>query len=680
MAAPIARRLKVSPNAAPRAHVIRRATRTPVGGIRHRAPSAGAPSAIAGAQAPGKASARAATTVRERSAMRGTTINIDTGGTFTDAFVVRDGKRFSVKTLTTPHDLAVCFREVIARAADTIGLNVPDLLRETATVRYATTVGTNAIITRSGPRLGLIASDGGDRLYAENGEAERAFELFLDPQMVAPVPRGAERGEAPVEAAKALLSESARGLVCSLPEADRDPGREDAIREQFEQHYPKHCLDAVPLLLSHEIATDSSDFRRTVTALFNAYVHPAVADFLYRAEDHLRENGYRRPLLVVHNDGGAARVAKTIAGRTYNSGPLAGLMGAKVVADLYGIDRLVTMDMGGTSLDIAFVVDGDVPVRQHGLVEGLEISFPLPDLLALGAGGGSIAHARNGELLVGPQSAGAKPGPACFGFGGTQPTVTDADVVLGILHPERFLGGTMPLDRELAERAIANIAGGRDPVEVAAEIATRVHEEMGGQIRDELLDRGLEPAETVMLAFGGNGPLHACGMADVAGIRDILTVPFASVFSAFGASSADVRHTYVEAAPDGVDEALRRRALRDMRGEGFAPDEVEVEIAEVQRDGDTLTQLSARARLDHYEFARVGSGNGGGAKARAESREVYWPGTGFADTAIFDAAALWPGIPVEGPAVIEGSDTTYAIPAGWTYRVDEYGNGRLTAR
>lgn len=610
--------------------------------------------------------------------MRGTTINIDTGGTFTDAFVVRNGSRFTVKTLTTPHDLAVCFRDAIARAAEEIGVSVPELLRETATVRYATTVGTNAIITRSGPRLGVITATGGERLYGENGEADRAFELFLDRDMVATIAKGAERSEASTAAAKELLAQSARGLVCALPDADRDSSREEAVRQQFEQHYPRHCLDAVPLLLSHEIATDSSDFRRTVTAIFNAYVHPAVADFLYRAEDHLRESGYRRPLLVVHNDGGASRVAKTIAARTYNSGPLAGLMGAKVIADLYGIERLVTMDMGGTSLDIAFVVDGEVPLREHGLVEGVEISFPLPDLLALGAGGGSIAHMSDGELLVGPQSAGAKPGPACFGFGGTEPTVTDADVVLGILHPERFLGGTMALDRHLAERAIATLDSGRDVVEVAGEIRTRVHDEMGRQLADELRDRGMEPADTAMLAFGGNGPVHACGIADVAGVREILTVPFASVFSAFGASSADVRHTYLESAGKGVEDDLRRRALRDMRGEGFSPDGVEIELDELRRNGDALLQLKATATLDHYGFAKNGGADGSDSAAQRESRRVYWPGSGYADTAIYDGTVIGGGSTMTGPAVIEASDTTYVIPKGWTYRVDEYGNGQLS--
>jgi N-methylhydantoinase A/oxoprolinase/acetone carboxylase beta subunit len=606
--------------------------------------------------------------------MRGTTINIDTGGTFTDAFVVRDGERFTVKTLTTPHDLAVCFRDVIARAAEEIGTSVPELLRETATVRYATTVGTNTIIQRSGPRLGLIAAEGGERLYSANGEADAVFDLFLDPLMVAAVPSGGENGDAAVTAAKTLLGQSARGLVCVLPDADQDPSGELAVREQFERHYPKHCLDAVPLLLSHEISPDPNAFRRTVTTVFNAYVHPAVADFLYRAEDHLRDNGYRRPLLVVHNDGGCARVAKTIAGRTYNSGPLAGLMGAKVIADLYGTKNVVTMDMGGTSLDVAFVVEGEVPVREHGLVEGVEISFPLPDLVALGAGGGSIAHSEDGELKVGPQSAGAKPGPACFGFGGTEPTVTDADVVLGLLDPDRFLGGSMPLDRGLAERAIGTLGG--DVVESAAAIRTRVHETMGAKIATELTARGLDPADTVLLAFGGNGPAHACGIAEAAGIGEILTVPFASVFSAFGASSADVRHAYEEPAGEGVLDELRTRALRDMRGEGFGPDDVVVDAEELARDGETLGRVSACAALDHYAFDAAGESDG--TATPREQRYVFWPGQGASDTAIYDAATLRPGGGISGPAVIEGADTTHVIPAGWSFRVDEYGNGRLT--
>lgn len=578
-----------------------------------------------------------------------TSIDIDTGGTFTDAFVVRAGVPHTVKVLTTPHDLALCFRQVIEKAAEALDVSVRDLLRETGTVRYATTVGTNAIIQRSGPRLGLVAAPGGERLYDGDGRADGVFELFLQRDMVATVETPDDVGAA----MKELLEGSARGLVAALPGGDGEP----AVRERFEEQYPKHCLDAVPLLLSSEIAVDDDDFRRTATALFNAYVHPDVAGYLYRAEDWLRDSGYRRPLLIVHNDGGCARVAKTIAARTYNSGPTAGLMGAKVVADLYGIDDLVSFDVGGTSLDVAILAGGDVPLREHGLVEGVEVSFPLPELEALGAGGGSIVHRADGALKVGPQSAGARPGPACFGFGGSEPTLTDANVVLGVLAPDRFLGGTMALDAQRATDAMATLG---DPVEVAAEARRVVETEMGARLADALRARGIDPGGATLLAYGGAGPMLAAGIAGAAGIRSILTVPFAAVFSAFGASSADVVHTY-EGADD---ETLRRRALRDMRGEGFAADDVALDS-----DGG---RLRASVSLEHYAFERQASGP---SAAPRETRSVTWSDGATVDTAVYDLGSL----DVAGPAIVEAPDTTIVVPAGWTFRVDEYGNGRLEA-
>lgn len=275
-----------------------------------------------------------------------TTIDIDTGGTFTDAFVVRDGEPHTFKVLTTPHDLAVCFQEVVERAAEDLGLTVAALLRETVCVRYATTVGTNAVIQRTGPQLGLIVSEGSE------SQAGAATGQFVDEGMVATV--GGDEA-ALVTATRSLLDRSARGLVVSLSGGDHEA--EQSVRTDFEGHYPKNCLDSVPLLLSHEVDDDPDDTRRTSTALFNAYLHPEVARYLYRCEDWLRDAGYQRPLLIVHNDGGCARVAKTIAGKTYNSGPTAGLMGAEVVSRLYDSDSLVTFDVGGTSLDVAFGPD-----------------------------------------------------------------------------------------------------------------------------------------------------------------------------------------------------------------------------------------------------------------------------------------------------------------------------------
>lgn len=599
--------------------------------------------------------------------MPSTTIDIDTGGTFTDAFVVREGQAHTVKVLTTPHDLAVCFQEVVERAAEALDLTPAALLRETACVRYATTVGTNAVIQRTGPRIGLLVGPG------EESAATAATGRFVDADMIGTAAGDGDE-QALVTTTKRLLDSSARALVCSLPAGDG--AAERSVREGFERHYPKHCLDAVPLLLSHEVDDDPDDSRRTSTALFNAYVHPDVARYLHRCEDWLRDHGYLRPLLIVHNDGGCARVAKTIAGKTYNSGPTAGLMGAEIVARLYGIDALVTFDVGGTSLDVGIVQDGHVPMQEHGTVEGVELSFAMPDLHVLGAGGGSIAHVlQDGTIEVGPQSAGARPGPAAFDMGGTEPTVTDADVVLGIIDPKRFLGGAMPLDGNRARAALAGLRPDGDAEAAAEAVRARLHANMGARIDRELEARGLTPSATTLLAYGGAGPTHAAGVAEALGITEVITLPFSAVFSAFGAQSADVTHRYAAAPGDGVEEQLLARAARDMRGEGFSADDVDLHTTAVTRHGVDRTQVRAVARLAHHAFAAQAT-NGAGTTERSR-RPVRWPGHGDRTTAIHGLEEMPPGARVDGPAVVEASDTTIAVPPGWAFSVDEYGNGRL---
>lgn len=599
--------------------------------------------------------------------MPSTTIDIDTGGTFTDAFVVRDGEAHAVKVPTTPHDLAACFGEVVERAAETLGTTVPELLRETACVRYATTVGTNAVIQRTGPRIGLLLADGAE------GDGDPAVGRFLEPDMIGTTPADGD-DDALVVTTKGLLDRSARALVCSLPAGDADAERR--VREGFERHYPKHCLDAVPLLLSHEVDDDPDDVRRTSTALFNAYLHPEVARYLHRCEDWLRDHGYRRPLLIVHNDGGCARVAKTVAGKTYNSGPTAGLMGAEIVARLYGVDALVTFDVGGTSLDVGVVEHGRVPMREHGTVEGVELSFAMPDLQVLGAGGGSIAHVLDdGTIEVGPQSAGARPGPAAFGLGGTEPTVTDADVVLGIIDPQRFLGGAMPLDAGRAHDALVRLRADGDAAAAAEVVRARLHANMGDRIAAQLASRGLDPAGTTLLAYGGAGPTHAAGVAEQLGVTEVITLPFSAVFSAFGAQSADVTHAYAAAPGPGVQERLVARAQRDMRGEGFSVEDVDLTTSTVRRHGVERTEVRAVAPLAHHAFA-ARTVNGAGTTPRT-TRTIRWPGHGDRDSAIHDLDALHPGARVAGPAVVEAPDTTIAVPPGWAFTVDEYGNGRL---
>jgi N-methylhydantoinase A/oxoprolinase/acetone carboxylase beta subunit len=595
-----------------------------------------------------------------------TTICIDTGGTFTDGFVLHDGAPHVVKVMTTPHDLEVCFRDVIGAAAEAIGLDVPTMLRQTESVRYATTVGTNAVLQRRGPKLGLLTdapSSNGDAVHSGVG-------VFVDAEMVVQV-----NSDAASSAMRDLLDSGARGLVSSLSNGSE----ERAVRDLFEETYPPHCLDAVPLILGREVSQDSSLARRTATALFNAYVHPDVADFLYRAEDYLRDNGYRRPLLIVHNDGNCSRVAKTVAGKTYNSGPTGGLLGARTISALYGGRSLVSFDMGGTSLDVAVVDAGDIPVCEPGVVEGVEIAFPLPDLLPLGAGGGSIASlGDDGTLRVGPQSAGAYPGPACFGRGGSEPTVTDADVVLGILRPEAFLGGRIAIDGNAAAGAMRPIGDrlGLDAEDVAERILQTVNKEMGARLADIVRKRGVDPAGATLLAFGGNGATHAAGIAEQARIREVMVMPFAPVFSAFGASTATVRHVRQAPSSNGNDDALRASVLRDMRAEGFEPDEVAIAVREVEHGGERWLAAEAVRESPPLEIPSI-DGDSGEVRPAGEA-EVRWPGRGRMATALYAREGLKPGATIAGPALVEAPETTCAVPPGWSARVDDHGTLCLT--
>ncbi|GAA1380309.1 hydantoinase/oxoprolinase family protein [Pseudonocardia kongjuensis] len=596
------------------------------------------------------------------------TIDIDTGGTFTDVFVVRDGTVHTAKTLTTPHDLALCFRAAVEAAAERLGTGVPDMLRDTVAVRYATTVGTNTVIQRSGPRLGLLTDD---TTIAAGGPGT-GVGTFVDTGMVARVPDGTSG----LAETRGLLQDGARGLVV----ASADPARETSMAATFTEHHPRHCLDAVPMLRAGELSAGRDPVRAAATALFNAYVHPDVADYLYRAEDYLRDQGYARPLRVVHNDGRAARVARTVAAKTYNSGPAAGLLGAAAVARHHRIRDLVTLDMGGTSLDVSVLRSGEVPYHEHGVVAGVEIDLPLPDLLAFGLGGGSIAWADGTELRVGPQSAGASPGPACFGFGGAEPTVTDADAVLGVLRPETFLGGGMELDVTAARRVFTPLADrfGITVEEIAARALDTAHRAAGTGIAAELHRRGVHPATVTALAFGGNGATHGAAIAAAAGIRSVLVLPFGPVFSAYGASTVDVRHVH-DAPADGADGAsLRERVLRDMRGEGIAATDVELTVTRVGHDEHRRVVVEGVHRLPHHPPTgpRLPVATAGGSTS---DRPVYWPGHGRLDTAVLRPQGPAAGTVVTGPALVDSADTTLCVPPGWTLRVDDHGAALLGA-
>ena len=666
----------------------------------------------------------------------GYSIGIDTGGTFTDGFFVNGGRVETVKVSTTPHDLTVCFLECIRAGAQQFGLAVEDMLADTDVIRFSTTVGTNTLIERNGTKIGLLVSQGEESSLQVVSEEESPL---VYPQMVRALREAGSNGKARLDrdevlrAAQELLDQGARCLVVSLKDSDRDPSQERQVRTWLKEEYPRDYLGSVPVFLASDITQLPGDQERTNTAVVNAYIHARLVRLLYKADEDLRKRYYGHPLLVVHATGGVTRVAKTRAIHTYNSGPAAGLIGALALGRQYGARDLVSADMGGTSFDVGFVKGGQPSFSLRPEVEGLPLSVPMVAIRAIGAGGGSVAWIRRGELRVGPQSAGALPGPACFNLGGTNPTVTDADVVLGYIDPDYFLGGRMKLDRDKAYQAIqSKVASplGIGVLEAALAIRDMVDANMGQEIRALVRSMG-ERFDPTLVVYGGAGPTHACGLASHAEIKRVITSRFAPVFSASAASSMDIRHIYSRSlgtlvkdsgrmlpAPEPIENAvaaMQTEALRDMRGEGLGEDQVSYLVEFMLSTGDKVSEgrvllqgldwkerlaeglqdqapklvneprlyasavfLHASTPIPGYEVRQHEVGSADPSAALKGTRQVCWTkDAGMTMTAVYDHALLAPGNVIEGPAIVEAPDTTYAVAQGWLYTVDAFRNGIL---
>ena len=620
------------------------------------------------------------------------TVDIDIGGTFTDGLIADGSSVWSAKALTTPHDLTEGLLECLGQAAGDMRLPLKDLLRRTRVLRLSTTLGTNCLVQRSGPRLGLLVTAGHEADLYGAGPAS-AIDLLVLGEMVVGLREAVDDrggvevpldGEAVLAAVRRLVTNGARMIIVSFSRGWVNPVHERAVREWISERYPVHYLRSVPLQLASEVSHTRDDHARTTTALLNAYLHPELHRGLYRAEERLREMGLGRPLLVVHAHGGSARVAKTTAVETLHSGPAVALMGAAFLARLDGLPRVVTADMGGTSFDVGLIVNAEPTLQLQPSVNGLRLALPMLEVESMGAGGGSIARMENGRLRVGPESAGALPGPACYDRGGSEPTVTDANVVLGLIDPDYFLGGRLRLSREKAEAAIQRRVAARLGIgtgEAARAIRETVEGEMADRLRQFLEARGQHAAECVLFAFGGAGPLHACRIAERIGLGKILTFPFGSVFGAFGASTTDLLHRYLRALPpestrqqaSQAEAELRRRALQDMAGEGFGADAFRItrELRE-----ETLI-ITATAPIPHWGPPTLPRSGGDPAAALKGQRGVTWDRSGPRPTPVYSRPLLRPGDRLAGPALVEAADTTCAIPPGWRYTVNDRGGGLL---
>jgi N-methylhydantoinase A/acetophenone carboxylase len=665
------------------------------------------------------------------------TIDIDTGGTFTDGFFVCGTKVETVKVFTTPHDLTICLIECIKAGAGRFGVQPEDMLMDTNVIRFSTTIGTNTLIERNGTRIGLLVSKGEENglQVIDSDESPFVFE-----EMVRPLEGVVDRDGNEIEpldrervlrAAQELLDLGARCLVVSFANSAYNPSHERQARTWIKEEYPRDYLGSVPVFLASDITNLPGDQERTNTTVVNAYIHARLVKFLYKAGEELRKRFYSHPLLIVHATGGVARVAKTKSINTYNSGPSAGLMGVSALSRLYGIKHLVSGDMGGTSFDIGIVHNGQPNFTLKPVIEDIPLNTPMLAIKAIGAGGGSIASVKKGQLQVGPQSAGALPGPACFNIGGTNATTTDADVVLGYINPDNYLGGTVKLDTSKAINAIeTNVALPlkMDSLGAALAIRDKIDKYIGEELRN-VIASGVSKFEPILVIYGGAGSTHCCGLASYAGIKKIIAPQYASVFSANSLSSMDIWHIYSKRLGiwlkksgrifengkviTDVMNVMHAEALRDMRGEGFGEDEVAYEVEFFLSKGNNVPEgrvvldildwkegltniienqkvkifnepdvfspvmlLHATAKIPHYETTKHDLRGTDSVHAQVGTRPVCFDGAaGMVETRIYDRGLLEPGNVVKGPAIVEAADTTYVVRESWEYTIDAYGNG-----
>ena len=529
-------------------------------------------------------------------------VGVDSGGTFTDAVAIhRDGRVATAKAYSTPQHPAEGVLNAVAALAAEVGLSRPELLRAVTRFVHGTTVSTNALIERRGAVVGLLTTAGfEDTLTIGRGPMRRTGGLpyqramdFARTDPPAPlVPRRLvagvhERVTAsgavlyPLDEAQArvqierLVDEGMESLAVCLLWSFRNPAHERRLRE-----LAKEVAPLVEVSLSSEIAPLNGEFERAVTTVVNAYVGPRTTGYLDSLRRALADEGLAVDVEVMKSSGGCCHPEDVPqeAASIIHSGPIGGLIAARELGARLGIGNIITTDMGGTSFDVGLMHDGQFEIEPTTFVDqGMPVRTSAVKLTAIGAGGGSIAWTDGRRLMVGPHSAGAEPGPACYGLGGTEPTVTDALVVLGILDPEYFFGGRRTLRRDLAEAAIARAVAeplGLDVREAAAGIYEIVNANMSDLIRKVTVESGWDPRAFSLLCYGGSGPAHCAFFGPALGIREVIIPDTSPVFSALGAARSEVRYSSVASArlAVGGDDTVAafNEAFARLEAEAFA--------------------------------------------------------------------------------------------------------------
>ncbi len=664
-------------------------------------------------------------------------VAVDIGGTFTDVTLqnAATGQAWRAKTPSIPADPSQAFINGVRLALEAAGAQAASINR----VLHGTTVATNLILEGKGARAALVTTQG-FRHVLEIGRQDipRRANLWAWVKPARPVPPArilevVERvgpggevltplDEASVgEAAEACRRLGVRAVAVCLLHSFSHPAHERRVAELL-----RAALPGVAVTASIDVLPVVREFERSLATILNATVMPAVSTYVARLEQRLAEDGVKAPLLLMQSNGGVAGAGtiRRAPAVTALSGPAAGVVGAREVARAAGVGDLITVDIGGTSADICLIKDGRIGLTQHGRVGDWPLPLPMVDMVTVGAGGGSIAKVRDGALTVGPASAGADPGPACYGLGGVEATVTDAHIVLGHLPPV-LLGGRMSLDPALAEAAVRdNVAGplGLDLHTAARGILAIADSNMVGAIRVVSVERGHDPRAFALVPFGGAGPLHGCALADLLGITTVLVPAAPGVLCAEGLLAADLRtefHRTLATAglPTDADAASVLAGLHRDAEAWFAAEQV----AEADRGSEEVALMRYEGQGGELAVAWGGSVAAALTGFRAAHQELYgftleapmelvtlrveavgrlrtpvlphlvpaampaplaFAAVHFADgtrhTPILARDALGAGTVFAGPAILTQLDATTLVPPDWTVRVDASGALLLT--
>jgi len=554
-------------------------------------------------------------------------IDIDVGGTFTDMVLNYRDQTVIRKVPTTAYDLSVCFSNVIQEGAQALGIKMEALLPAIDMIRYSTTIALNRLIERKGPRLGLIATEGHEDTtligrgaqWIDGTRVQERRNLSIQSKPEPLIPRDMivgikeridSRGQVlrPLdendvrEKVRYLAGKGARAFVVSLLWAFLNPAHEKRVKEIIRSEYQEFHIGYMPVVLASQVVGKLGEYERTMAAILDAYLQRSMQIELSTCWDKLRDRGYKRSLSMIQSSGGIAEVFKTAASRTFNSGPVSGLMGAHHIAKAMGFHNVVMADMGGTSFDVGLVVKDSVRSYDfRPVIDRWMVGITMIRTLSVGAGGGSIAWLNKllrNRLEVGPRSAGSLPGPACFNRGGTEPTVTDADVVLGYINPEYYFGGKLVLNKDKAIQSVRDKIAkplGMEVEEAAATIRKVVDGNMSSAIMKEVHLRGYSPEEFVLFAAGGAGATHVEGFR--ADIPKAVIFPFSPVFCAYGSSTMDIMHVYEFSRKLTLMEPVTRKLSQDCQPFNQA---VQSLIEDAQRDlaGEGLDSNNASFVLE----------------------------------------------------------------------------------